>query len=801
MSVIWNKVWYDLWRNKLRTLLVVISISVGVFAVGTTFGMIEQMVPAMDAAHQSVRPAQATLGLNDPADLDTILALRRVPGVEDVEPFNAVEVRYKLKPGDPWKKALVNAQYDYENQVFDKTQLREGAWPKGRVLAIERMHSPWYKIFVGSHVILELDGQEHSFPVTGIIRHPFVPPPSMYDLPFFFGDEEMMELYDIPLNHFTQVKLSVKPYSPEYVRLVASAVKDRLAQQHIGVNATLYQDPYKHWGRAYIDGMAVVIQILAVLSMLLSVVLVLNTLTAVITQQTNQIGILKAIGGTSFTIARVYLAGVFLYGILSLLIALPLGTFTSFRITQAFLALYNIDYESFSLSYRTLFFQVLSALIVPLIAGLWPVLSGAAITVRQAIASYGLGGDFGSTWLDRLVERIGRRFLASYNAMALANTFRRKGRLVLTQLVLVTAGMMFMLVMSLNSSIKATLDTDFTRRSYDVIFNFSNMERVDRMTALAETIQGVKKASMWQIMPVTILHAGQKALDAGMGSSLLGVPADDPMYTPLIVDGRWLQAGDHFAVVMNRDTAQDEAIAVGDTITLDMGYSQHDWQVVGLYQTFMMFGGGYSTDALYAPREAVYEASKKSNKAATLLVRTYSHALEDVGPVAARLEDAFEQRNIEIDSSETMAQTRKTAEAGFSIIVSMLLVLACVVAVVGGIGLMGSLWISVIERTKEIGILRSIGAVSARIIGMFMLESIIQGLLSWLIAIPLSLVVAPVISNAMGQVMFGSQLDYAYNWNAVLAWLAIVLVLSTLASAIPARHAAGINIRQSLSYE
>ena len=52
MGVIWHKVWFDLWHNKLRTLLVVFSIAVGVFAVGATFGMAEQMMPTMDAAHQ-----------------------------------------------------------------------------------------------------------------------------------------------------------------------------------------------------------------------------------------------------------------------------------------------------------------------------------------------------------------------------------------------------------------------------------------------------------------------------------------------------------------------------------------------------------------------------------------------------------------------------------------------------------------------------------------------------------------------------------------------------------------------------
>lgn len=782
--------------------MVVLSISVGVFAVGTTFGMVEQLLPAMDAAHASTNPANATLYTNVPVDLETIQALENIPGVEAVEAANSVEIRYKLRPEDPWKKGTILAREDYEHQLYDFVQLKEGAWPEGRVLGIERMHSPWYKIFPGDSVIVEVGDQPHSFPVTGVIRHPFVPPPSMYDLAYFFSDESVMEMFGIPPNHFTQVLLSVKPYSPDYARIVASAVKDRLAQQRIGVVATLYQDPAVHWGRAFIDGLSYVIRILAVLSMLLSVILVLNTLTAVITQQTNQIGVLKAIGASSFSITRVYLAGVLVYGMLSLGVALPLGVITSFSITKSFLALYNIDYEQFTLSQNAVTLQVISALVVPLAAALLPVWNGARLTVRQAISSYGIGGDFGSDWVDQAVERVGRRFLASYNAMALANTFRRKGRLVLTQMVLVIAGVMFLIVMSLSSSLNATMDAEFSRRSYDLMVTFGDVQRVDRTTALARTIPGVQDVSMWLAAPVTILHGGQKALGAGMGSSIQGIDVADPMFIPLMVAGRWLQPGDRFAVVMERDLAEDEHIAIGDVIVLDMGpWGKHDWQVVGLYQTFLMFGGSYTVDALYAPREAVYEASKKTNRAGALLVRTYSHDLEAVNAIAAQLEDAFDARNVEIAVSETLAQTRKTADSSFSIVVWMLMVLAVLVAVVGGIGLTGSLWLSVIERTKEIGILRAIGAVSSRIIGMYILEGVIQGLLSWLIAAPLAYLLAPTIANTLGLVMFGSQLNGTFNWTAVLLWLVIVTAISIVASLLPARRAAGINIRQSLSYE
>ncbi len=96
MSVIWYKVWFDLWYNKLRTLLVILSIAVGVFAVGTTFGMTDQLLPSLDAAHQTSVPSHVTIFFFQPVDRETLIALNRVPGIEDIEPLNAVEMRWKL---------------------------------------------------------------------------------------------------------------------------------------------------------------------------------------------------------------------------------------------------------------------------------------------------------------------------------------------------------------------------------------------------------------------------------------------------------------------------------------------------------------------------------------------------------------------------------------------------------------------------------------------------------------------------------------------------------------------------------
>jgi putative ABC transport system permease protein len=123
-----------------------------------------------------------------------------------------------------------------------------------------------------------------------------------------------------------------------------------------------------------------------------------------------------------------------------------------------------------------------------------------------------------------------------------------------------------------------------------------------------------------------------------------------------------------------------------------------------------------------------------------------------------------------------------------------------IVAIVGGFALMGALSIGVIERTKEIGVLRAIGARSHTILGIFVMEGVLQGCLSWLIAIPIAYLSSPAVANALGHAMFGATLDYQYNWQAVAIWLGIVLVIATLASILPARGATRISVRDSLAY-
>jgi putative ABC transport system permease protein len=145
-------------------------------------------------------------------------------------------------------------------------------------------------------------------------------------------------------------------------------------------------------------------------------------------------------------------------------------------------------------------------------------------------------------------------------------------------------------------------------------------------------------------------------------------------------------------------------------------------------------------------------------------------------------------------------EERDFADNQFSTVITMLVNLSMLIAVVGGIGLMGSLGISVVERRREIGVMRAIGAGSGSIRGVMIMEGVLQGLLSFIVAVPLAYLLAQPLARALGQTMLGVDLDYAFNYPMIIIWLLAILVSAVIASILPSRSATRVSVRESLAY-
>jgi putative ABC transport system permease protein len=323
-------------------------------------------------------------------------------------------------------------------------------------------------------------------PVTGVVRHGFVKPPAFGGPLTFFADSTTAMALGEANASARQLLITMQPpYSPQVAQQLAATVRSLLSQHGSAVAVTLLQDPDQHWGRPFMAGINTVLQLMALAALLLASSQIFNTISAQMAQQTHSIGVMKALGGSTRTIAGFYLGETLLMALIALLLAVPCSAVLAYGSACYLLGWFNVDCGPFQWSDTALLAMVVGGLLAPLLAALPPVLRGARMPVQQALASYGVGGDFGSNRFDQCLERLAGHYLPTLQAAALGNVFRRKGRLVLTQLVLISAGVLFMVLMSLLSSVNLTLDNELARSRYAVRLGLTKAQDPQRIAELA----------------------------------------------------------------------------------------------------------------------------------------------------------------------------------------------------------------------------------------------------------------------------------------------------------------------------
>jgi len=805
LNHLWHKVIADLTAHKARTLLSISSLTIGILIIGMLLGMIDLQLSHLDTAHRQSQPSHISLILKTDADLAVAEQIKSIANVAGVDVLTQFTARYKTPNSPDWQTGTVVFRPDYHNQQYDLMPLLSGHWPQGQHLAVERLTGIAGKLKSGDKIEFKTPTGPVAFDVDGVIRHPFVKPPTFGGQLHFFIDAGSAAEFGIKPHSFRQVLVQVsEPYTEEKVRLVAGNIRSYLSQSGIGVNATLLQDPQKHWGRAFFSGINLILTVMAWASLALSSVLILNTVTALITQQTDQIGIMKSIGASRWMIAKIYLAEVLILAMLALMLAMPISLAGAFFSSRWLLDIFNVEMPGFAFSYRAITVMCIGGLLAPILASFWPIWRGASMSVRQAIASYGLGSDFAGDRFDVWLERRLSIALPTLYAVALGNLFRRKARLFWTQCVLIIAGVLFMVILSLIASVNHTLDNELARSRYAVRLGFS----ADQSTSLIEQVVNANPQTtaleFWQRLPAELMHNGQLLRQSGsLGAQLIALPETTQMYQPLTVEGRWFANSDYQQknLVLNAATAELNNIHVGDSITVTINAkASSNWQVIGLYRWFV--GSTYTVEPVYVPLSTIENLTHRSQVSSFALLSANISSITEEKQYTDSLKQLFQDRHIPLDVYTTVAklEQRQFSLNQFKPVTSMLLGLASLIAGVGAIGLAGTLAISVLQRTREIGVCRALGASSKTIFSLFLLEGVFHGLLAWAISIPIAYAVAEPLSHKLGEIMLGLQLDFRFSVTSVWLWLGLVLLLSLLASYWPARYATKINVHASLGH-
>lgn len=802
MSVIYYKIWRDLWNNKARTIQVVLIIAMGAFAVGMIIGARNLSAEGISTSWRNSLPPMIKMWVRPSIDENELWALKNIEGVAEVEGFLTGSLEWRLDPNDEWSPGDLHARDDYKNQSLSPFGLVSGQWPHKNTFAVAKNSDVYFNVHEGDQVYIRINDEVRVIKIGGVVSNIDSEPPQFGGhIQFLTTRERFGELTGDP--NFNLIMATSPIYDEALVVETADRINRHLEKQDrdtggMGPGGHRTMNPERHFAQDILDGVFLILGILAFGAIILGIFLIYNTITAIMAEQINQIGIMKAIGGKLGQILYAYLLTVLVYGLLALMIAIPLGAISAYVTASFLINLMNMDPIPFTIDPLALAAQIFIALVSPLLASLLPLTAGVRITVREAVTTYGLAGAVG--FLDRLVAKMER--VPHLVLLTISNTFQNKKRVLLIQLALVSSGIIFMMVMSVRESVIYTITSELQAiHNYQVSLQFEDPERIASISRLTLAQPGVKAVEMWNASDGKIRPANQTEMDEDDENvQLFGMPVPTKMYVPHLLTGRWLQPDDTSAIVLHERLAEKTGLGVGDWITIYHGPKREsNWLVVGVAADPL------ENNLAYLPQASLSRAISSVNKANTIWIQTDQTDDDSTAQTARNLRALYEHHNIglmgrSIFRGDTLTEITGEIRLAYNIILVFLATMAVVIGVVGSVGLSGVLSISVLERRREIGVMRAIGASSGHVARLFIGEGLILGVLSWLVALPFSMPVGYIVTQLLSATLGEGDLIYQYAPSGVLYWLAIVIVLSIVASWFPARGAMRISVRESLAY-
>lgn len=789
----WRKLIADLWENKTRTLLVVISIAIGVFAVGMIAGAYVIIGHDMSASFAASNPANIEMRVT-PMNEDLVKAIRRLDGVQEVEGRRTVSVRVKVGP-DEWKQLEIVAIPNFETTAINQLLPLEGqSIPGDKQVILEKQAMLTLDVAVGDELLIELaDGKQRTLEVAG----------SAMDRTAGYGrfmgriqgyiDEDALDWLRQPrVYNQLLVTVSTDADNLQAIDVVAERVTNQVEKAGGIVVRTELAKRHTHPLGSIVTALLGVLLVLGILVVFLSGSLISNTLSALLSQQLRQIGVMKLIGGRSSQINLQYILLILVFGILALALAIPTGSWAALALSNLIAEILNVQLGSYSIIPLAVVFQIIVGLGIPILSGLQPVMRGSRISVQKALQAGAIeDSSEKKNWFDRWLESL--RGFSRPVLLSLRNTFRRKGRLILTLFNLTLGGAIFIAVFNVQIALNQKVEQTTKYFMADVNMDFERSYRLDQVASVAATVPGVDRVEGW------LITGGEVVRETGSNANvtMFGIPPQSDLIVPNMMQGRWVVPGDENAITVNEAfLTRFPGLKPGDRLRVKVDGKENDWIVVGVFQY-----AGLDELFAYVNYDYLAQLMVMPNRATAFRVVSTQHDTDFQVALSRRLDTVFRENGYKVNQVEAGKATQDNIIEYINILVTFLLIMALLTAVVGSIGLAGTLSMNVMDRTREIGVLRAIGGYNRFVMKLVIIEGLLISLISYSLGVVLSFPITRMLSDIVSLAIFNSPAEFAFTLQGFLIWFVLVILLAVLASVAPARSASRMTIREVLAYE
>jgi len=789
MNIQIKKAVKDLQSNYARTILVILALIIGLVGVGAI--IVSYTIATNDLNENFLRTdpfhVEVTSKNFELLDLDEF---RQRPEVESAEFRDLSKERIEAFPGK-WIPLLVYGVEDFNNFNLGEFFNEEGKTvPEIGTMLMERDSKKISNLTLGSVAQVRVgNGKLVSVPISGISFDPAEAPATQDHRIYAYVDKET----------FTQItgqesserlifRLKNINTKDDVEKLAETILKD-FESSGIIVDKILIPKPNTHPHQWQMNTLLFLEGSIGLLAFLMSAILVWQLITAILAGQIRQIGVLKSIGATSVQVFKIYLTMVLLLGIIAGIIAIPLAVKFGYAFAGFVAGQLNFDILTTSLPFNLYVSLIAMAILLPVLTSLPVLLKGVRISAYSAMNDYGISQNNKKNRNKRIFSKLP---LPKSIVLAFRNTFRRKGRLIITIITLALGVAIFSTGFNVQQSINVMLDDQSDALNYDVQLTLKEPLPLEQALAPFSSLDNVINIETRSGAKGVIQASPVETTDE---ATIFALPYNTELFRPEVLQGRWLQKSDEPEMVINQLLLETfENPIIGEYYTLNIKGELLNFKLVGVIKEFAL-------ERIYIDKEIFESYVNTDNLVKSIVFVAKENSLEKIIDLEKDIEKALSPTTLSVVNVESQSGRMKILEDHLNVILVMLIAMALLVLVVGSLGMASAMSINIIERTREIGVLRAIGATPKVIYRLFVVEGMIISIssivLGLLLAWPLSIVASAFFGNLIMEYPF----DFAFSFKGLWITLIVTLVFGFLASRVPASKAIKVSTREALSYE
>lgn len=780
MHVLFRKIQRDIRRRPLRNMLTLFGVILGVAGIVaiafTTRAIVEAQAETYDNNQQA--DIVGFTGDLSPTIRDLI---ERQDDVETADSWTVATTRFDA--GEGWNNLRLIGVEEFSGMRLDIVDLVEGRFPGRGEVAFDESTRELTSIDIGQVVAIRrspADPLEY-LTVTGFTRSPASLGAGLMNRATAYSSADTVQAY---AGRSGDNYLLVRVTDTSRSNQVASQISNLLSKRGIFTGNFNVRDPDEFVGSRELNTLLLLLSVFSVMGAALSSFLVANTMLAVMAEESNQVGIIKSLGGRRWHVAATYLGYSGVLGLIGTMIGLGAGLFIGLQISRYLTGITGLQRPELSVAPREIVLALLVGAVVTIVATVVPALRGAGQPIAPLLRSAGVRNEYRWPLVQRLTAPLAR--ISSTLAVGVRNVLRRPGRTAMTIVVVTVAVASFIATQSLSRSVSTTVDELYALYGADAWVSFRQPVGPGFVRDLS-THPDVVRAETWTSATGSI---GSTRTD------IWGMPAEDPLYSYRLVEGSWLTRTSPASAVISKNLAERIGARIGEQRLLDVGERSVPISIVGIVDDSSTYLGSTTTGKVFMTTPDINRILGRGATVDIFALKLHSSDTAAIDRAIASIEDETRAHG-----PVTLAAyaDQQSARRAIDILTLMLNAMVVVVAVVGLVGIVNTLLINITERRREFGVLRTLGARSVHVVAILISEGVVLALIGLIAGAAVGYPLARILVDITSEELF--ELSFHLSSTTVLGTFAVALLAVSAASTVPGLLAARITPIQVLRYE